>query len=195
VYIKACDNMRRDFKYSKMNSLTLSMCEMRKSLNEFYETKVKDIMQTRECEIPCIEENATVAVVFSILNNKDHVWVIDSKNPKQLLGVITESDTIVLLSPPVTSLQTFDKPDSRSLQYGIDLIAEEIMVKKPVTISPDEKIRDALMKMKEQKIKQLPVVDENERLIGEITVKHLIQKYSTQQEENQEKKIEIPSKN
>jgi CBS domain-containing protein len=168
---------------------------MRKSLNEFYETKVKDIMQTRECEIPCIEENATVTVVFSILNNKDHVWVIDSKNPKQLLGVITESDTIVLLSPPVTSLQTFDKPDSRSLQYGIDLIAEEIMVKKPVTISPDEKIRDALMKMKEQKIKQLPVVDENERLIGEITVKHLIQKYSTQQEENQEKKIEIPSKN
>jgi predicted transcriptional regulator len=187
--------MHRDFKYSKMNSLRLSMCEKRKSLNEFYEMKVKDIMQTREFEIPCIEENATVAVVFSMLKHKDHVWVIDSKKPKQLLGVITESDTIVLFSPPVTSLQTFDKPDSRSLQYGVDLTAEEIMSKKPVTISPDEKTRDVLKKMKEQKIKQLPVVDENERLIGEITIKHLIQKYSTQQVENQEKKIEIPSKN
>jgi len=139
--------------------------------------KVKDVMETITSEIPCIKDNADVAVVFSILHNKDHVWVVDRKEPKQLLGVITESNTIVLFSPPYTSLQTFDKPDSRSLQYGVPLTAEEIMSKKPVTTSPDEKIRDVLMKMKEQKIKQLPVVDENDMLLGEITLRHLIARY------------------
>ena len=38
--------------------------------------------------------------------------------------------------------------------------------------------------MKEQKIKQLPVVDENERLIGEISLSRLIQEYSKQQAES-----------
>jgi CBS domain-containing protein len=168
------------------------MSEKRKSLNEFYETKVKDIMQTMKSEIPCINEKADVATVFNILDKKDHVWVIDSKEPTRLVGVITESDMIALLSPPLISFQSFDKPDPRSLQYGIFLTAEEIMSKKPVTASPDERIRDVLLKMKEHKIKQLPVVDENERLIGEISLNRLIQEYSKQQTEIvQKKKIEI----
>jgi CBS domain-containing protein len=87
----------------------------------------------------------------------------------------------VLLSPPLTSLQSFDKPDSRSLQYGEVPRVEEIMSKKPVTTSPDETIRDVLLKMKEQKIKQLPVVDENEQLISEVSLSRLIQEYSNQQ--------------
>jgi predicted transcriptional regulator len=154
------------------------MCEKTKSLNQFYETKVKNIMRTMESEIPCIEENANIATVFATLNTKDHVWVIDSKKPKHLLGVITESDTIMLLAPPLTSLQTFDKPDSHSLQYGVVLTAGEIMSKKPVTTSSDEKIKDVLMKMKEQKIKQLPVVNENNQILGEISLSHLIKEYS-----------------
>ena len=153
------------------------MSEKKKSLNEFYELKVKDLMETITSEIPCIEDKTNVAIVFSILHNKDHVWVVDSKEHKHLLGVITESDTIVLFSPPYASLQSFDKPDSRSLQYGVTLTAEEIMSKKPVVTSPDEKIRDVFMKMKEQKIKQLPVVDENNKLVGEITLHHLIIRY------------------
>ena len=52
------------------------------------------------------------------------------------------------------------------------------MSKKPVTASPDETIRDVLVKMKEQKIKQLPVVDENDQFIGEISLNHLIKEYS-----------------
>jgi CBS domain-containing protein len=156
------------------------MSEKKKSITDFYETKVKDIMQTNKSEIPCIEEKAEVASVLSSLNKRDHVWVMDSKEPTQLVGVITESDTIALFSPPLTSSQSFDNPDTRSLQFGVILTAEEIMSKKPVTASPDEKIRDILVKMKEQKIKHLPVVDENIRLIGEISLSRLIQEYSKQ---------------
>jgi predicted transcriptional regulator len=168
------------------------MCEKNKSLHEFYEKKVKDIMQTTRSAMPCVDEKAEIVTVLSLLMHKDHVWVMDSKEPGQLLGVITESDTIMLFSPPLTSDQSFEKPDSRSLQFGESLLAEEIMSKKPVTTSPDETIREVLLKMKEQKIKQLPVVDENERLIGEVSLNRLIQEYSKRQAESiKMKKTEI----
>lgn len=172
--------MLRDFKYSLMNSFQETMSETRKSLLEFYEMKIKEIMQTSKTKLSCVNENADVTTVLSILNTTDHVWVVDSTEPTQLLGVITESDTMVLLSPPVTSLQTFDKPDSRSLQYGEVLLAEEIMSKKPMTASPDETIKDVLLRMKEQKIKQLAVIDEHQQLIGEISLRILIQEFSKQ---------------
>jgi CBS domain-containing protein len=156
------------------------MSETRKSLHEFYEMKVKDLMQTMKSKLSCVDEKADVTTVLSILKTTDHVWVMNSTEPTQLLGVITESDTLVLFSPPLTSLQSFDKPDSRSLQYGEVLLAEEIMSKKPVTTSPDETIRDVILKMKEQKIKRLAVVDESLRLIGEISLRILIQEYSKQ---------------
>jgi len=156
------------------------MCEKNKSLREFYELKVKDIMRTPKSDLPCVDEKADVTTVLSLLIHTDHVWVMDCTEPAQLLGVITESDTIVLLSPPLTSLESFDKPDSRSLQFGERLLAEGIMSKKPVTTSPDETIKDVLLKMKEQKIKQLPVIDENQRLIGEVSLSRLIQEYANQ---------------
>jgi len=162
------------------------MCEKGKSLTDFYETKVKDIMQTAKSEIPRIEDNAEVAQVLSSLKNGDHVWVMDSKEPTQLVGVITQSDTIALFSPPLTSSQSFDSPDPRSLQFGVILTAEEIMSKKPVTASPDEKIRDILVKMKEQKIKHLPVVDNYGQLIGEISLSRIIKEYSKQQKDKKD---------
>lgn len=168
------------------------MCEKEKSITVFYETKVKEIMQTAKSEIPQIEEKAEIARVLSSLNNRDHVWVMDSKEPTQLVGVITQSDTIAFFSPPLTSSQSFDSPDSRSLQFGIPLTAEEIMSKKPVTASPDEKIRDILAKMKEQKIKLIPVVDDYGQLIGEISLKRIIQEYSKHMAyTNQKEKREV----
>ena len=160
-----------------MNSCMEKMCEQKNSLHEFYELKVKDLMLTKS-DLLCVNEKTAIETVLSLLIHKDHVWVMDSTEPTHLLGVITESDTIVLLSPPLTSLQTFDKPDSRSLQFGDVPRVEEIMSKKPVTASPDETIRDVLLMMKEQRIKQLPVVDENEQFIGEVSLSCLIEEYS-----------------
>ena len=177
--------MLRDFKYSKMNACMEKMYEKKNSLHEFYELKVKDIMLTKT-DLPCIDEKTDFETALSLLIHKDHVWVMDSTEPTQLLGVITESDTIVLLSPPLTSLQTIDKPDSRSLQYGDVPHVEEIMSKKPVTISPDEKIRDILIKMKEHKIKHLPVVDKNNKLLGEISLNRLMKEYTKHMTQNTE---------
>jgi predicted transcriptional regulator len=159
------------------------MSEKGKSLSGFYETKVKDFMQTAKSEIPRIEDDADIMRVLSVLLNKDHVWVMDRREPTQLVGVITQSDTVALFSPPLTSSQSFESPESRSLQFGEITIAEEIMSKKPVTVTVDEKIKDLLIKMKDQKIKHLPVVDDYGQLIGEISLLHIIQEYTKLQNE------------
>lgn len=153
------------------------MCEKGKSITEFYETIVKEIMVTDKSDVPRIVEDVEISSVLPILNEKDHVWVMDRGEPTQLVGLITESDTISFFSPPLTSTQPFDGPDPRSLQFGETLTAKEIMSKKPVTVSPNEKIREIIVKMKEQKIKHLPVIDEQGQLIGEILLHDIIQHY------------------
>ena len=154
------------------------MCENQKPITKFYETKVKDLMQKEKAGIPHIEETADIALVLSILKTNDHVWVMKNTEPTQLVGVITTSDTLAFFSPPLTSELSFDSPDPRSLQFSIQLTAEEIMSKKPVTASPEETLRDILLKMKEQKIKHLPVVDDYDSLIGEVSLHLIIKEYS-----------------
>lgn len=166
------------------------MCENQKPITEFYETKVKDLMQKEKGGIPQIEETADIASVLSILKTNDHVWVMKNTEPTQLVGVITTSNTLAFFSPPLTSELSFDSPDPRSLQFGIQLTADEIMSKKPVTASPEETLRNILLKMKEQKIKHLPVVDDYDSLIGEVSLHLIIKEYSKHfSQVNQKEKI------
>ena len=55
------------------------------------------------------------------------------------------------------------------------------MSKKPITTTPDEKITEVLEKMNRYRVRRLPVVDQNNVLVGEITLHHLIYKYHTEQ--------------
>jgi len=154
------------------------MANNKKFITDLYDLNVKDIMKNIKSGIPFIEKNADIAFILSILNKKKHVWVVDGKDTLHILGVITESDTLMLFSPPYTPMQSFDKPTLQSLQYGLSITAEEIMSKNPIKISPEEKIKDIIIMMKQYKVKQMPVVDENNRLLGEITLHHFIDKYN-----------------
>jgi predicted transcriptional regulator len=154
------------------------MSETQKILSDLYQTKVGDLLETIERDTSVVEQTADSSHVLSLLCKKNHVWVIKDTTTRQLVGVITESDTIQLFAPPYTPFQSFEKPSLQSLQYGRPITAEDIMSKQPVTTKPDEQILEVLAKMRQHKIKQLPVIDENAQLIGEISLSHLIQEYS-----------------
>jgi CBS domain-containing protein len=160
------------------------MSEKHSVITELYELKVKDLLEPIDAKLAYVEQTDAVEQVFLLLGKKNHVWVVDDSIALHVLGVITESDTLQLFAPPYTPLQSFDKPTLQSFQYGLAMTAEEIMSKRPVTIDPNEKIIEVIAKMKQHKIKQLPVVDENERLIGEISLSGLIQEYSKRQAES-----------
>jgi predicted transcriptional regulator len=162
------------------------MVEKKKFITDLYELNVKDIMKNIESGIPFIEKNADITSILSTLNKKKHVWVVDSKENLHIQGVITESDTLMLFSPPITPMQSFDKPALQSLEYGLTTTAEEIMSKNPIKVSPNEKIKDIIIIMKQHNIKQIPVVDEKDKLLGEITLHHFINKYNKEKPKNVE---------
>ena len=169
------------------------MSEKHSVITELYEFKVKDLLEPTNAKISYVGKTDTIEHVFLLLGKKNHVWVVDDSIALHVLGVITESDTLQLFAPPYTPLQSFDKPTLQSFQYGLTTTAEEIMSKRPITADLNEKIIDVIAKMKQHKIKQLPVVDENERLIGEVSLSRLIQEYSKQHAESiKMKKTEIP---
>ncbi|MDH7506972.1 MAG: CBS domain-containing protein [Candidatus Thermoplasmatota archaeon] len=134
-------------------------------------------MKNIENDVPFVEKNTDIAFVLSTLNKKNHVWVVDNQETLHVIGVITKSDTLSLFSPPYIPEQSFDKPTLQSLQYGLSITAEEIMSKNPIKASIEEKVKDIIIIMKQHKIKQIPVVDENDKLLGEITVHDFIEKY------------------
>ncbi|RLF57375.1 MAG: CBS domain-containing protein, partial [Thermoplasmata archaeon] len=52
-----------------------------------------------------------------------------------------------------------------------------VMNKDPITIKPGEKIVDVLQKMIKHRIRRLPVVSKDNKILGEITLQHLIHKF------------------
>ena len=147
-----------------------------KLIKEFYELKVKQLMDKRVWDLPMIEEKGNIDHVLAILGGRNHIWVVKDMDSKQLAGVITEHDVLSILAPKHLPSYVFGMPNVSSIQHGTAKTAEDIMTDRIKTSSPDEKIIDALMKMVKYQLRRLPVI-EDKKLVGEITLHQLIRKY------------------
>ena len=152
------------------------MVKPNKLITDFYNLKVKQLMDKRVWDLPIIEEKEDISHILNILSGRHHIWVVNDKEKKELVGVITEHDVLSILAPKRLPAYVFGVPDIRSVQYGTVENAEDIMSTKVITCKPDDKIVDVLAKMTRYKMRRLPVV-ENKKIIGEITLHHLIRKY------------------
>ncbi len=147
-----------------------------KLITDFYELKVRQLMDRRVWDLPIVTEEEDISNVLNILGARNHIWVVKDKKDKELVGVITEHDVLSILTPKHLPAYVFGMPDVRSIQYGTANKAKDIMSYKVITCSPDEKIIDALAKMMKNRLRRLPVV-EDRKLIGELTLNQLIRKY------------------
>jgi len=85
------------------------------------------------------------------------------KNGK-LVGIVTDRDIKSITSPKAFSMDMYE------FYYIIsNLKVKDIMTANPIYVHPDDDIEKATILMLENKISGLPVVDENEKLIGIIT--------------------------
>ena len=153
------------------------MAKEKKVIPEFYEIIAKDIMDMRIGDMPLIEEDARIDCVLATLTGSDHVWVVESKGSKKLVGIITEHDILDIFSPR-KEVSFFGLPSKKSLHYETFEKAGHIMSRNPIRCSPEEKVEDALNKMIDHRVRRIPVV-ENSEIIGEITLHHLIRKFYT----------------
>ena len=136
-------------------------------VSEFYELKVNQLMDKRVWDLPIVEKKEDVYHVLNILSARNHIWVINNKEKRELVGVITEHDVLSILSPKKFPSYVFGIPDIRSIQHGTAKTAEDIMRNKVISCESDEKIVDVLEKMTNHGLRRLPVLDDR-KIIGEI---------------------------
>ena len=126
-------------------------------------------------DLPLLEKDASIDRVLSMLTVDDHVWIVESKGSKKLVGIITEHDILNIFSP-TKKVSYFGLPDRMSLHYETFEKAEQIMSGNPVICEPDENVEDALNKMVRHRIRRIPVV-KNDEMIGAITLHQLVGKF------------------
>jgi acetoin utilization protein AcuB len=88
--------------------------------------------------------------------------VVDKKG--KLVGIVSERDLLYTSPSPATSLNVWE------LQYLLSKVrVQEIMTPDVITTTPDTPIENASHSMVEHKIGGLPVVDEEDHVVGVIT--------------------------
>jgi len=143
---------------------------------DFYNLTVEQVMDKRVWDLPLIEEKDDIHKVLNILGARNHIWVIDNKENKKLVGVITEHDVLSILAPKKFPTYVFGMPDIKSIQYGTAKTAGDIMATKVVDCVKEDKIIDVLQRMTTYRLRRLPVLKDKE-IIGELTLNQLIRKY------------------
>lgn len=148
---------------------------MELKLREIHEKKIKDILDKRlTLNLPILERSASISSLLSILAARDHVWVVEERGSRKVVGVITEKDILRLLSPARLPKYVFGKKYGVSIEYGTATKADDIMCGQLITCSPEDKVGDALQKMVNAGLRRLPVMKGDE-IIGEITAHYIIQ--------------------
>ena len=106
--------------------------------------------------------------------------VVDER--RKLLGIIAEEDLLAKLFPEYDDLEATlgklndDEQIKEKLGKLKKLTAEKIMSKRIVFTRPDTEVMRALSRMIVRKVRQLPVVDDDDRLVGMISKSDIFRK-------------------
>lgn len=125
-------------------------------MKEIMDVKVKDIM-TKDVVSVSPEEGVVEAFEILLKYKISCLPVVD--NDKKVIGIITTTDIGYNL--------IIDK-------YTLDTRVSDVMTKNVVTVSPEDSIVEAIKKMDmfgngQEIINQLPVTDEEKKLVGIIS--------------------------
>lgn len=113
--------------------------------------KVKDLM-TKNVEF--VMPDATISEVAQIMEQSDVGIVPVCDEEKRLVGVITDRDIVI----------------RNVAKNRGDIRVEEIMSKRITTASPNEDIYNISKKMAKHRIRRIPIVEENNVLVGVVSI-------------------------
>lgn len=114
-------------------------------------TKVRDVMTMRPRSVT---PDTPLSQVAELMEAED-VGVVPVVEGDRLVGMVTDRDIVV-----------------RAVAKGKDprgMPAAEISSRELVTVEPDRNLSDALQLMARYQVRRLPVIDEDERLVGVVS--------------------------
>ena len=104
-------------------------------------------------------------------NHIRHLPVVDQNH--QLIGIVTDRDIRSAL--PYNFIKDSCSPEQR--EEICALTVKDIMTADPITVSPTYTIQDALLMIQNSKVGALPVVEEDGRLSGILSVRDLLRAF------------------
>jgi len=143
-------------------------------MEEFYKIEVKEIMIPLH-KTPYIEENAGWVVFLRKLSVRAHAWVVNNTEEMKVVGVVTEHDMLRSIIPPGQKKERILGVSKDHILHK-ESVVQDIMTHNPVVCSPEGTVADVLKKLSSFDIRRLAVVDENKRLLGEVTIQRLLKK-------------------
>jgi len=121
---------------------------------------VKHLMHTGD-ELPKVSPNTPMNQVLYEISNKRLGLTTIVDEQEHLLGIFTDGDLRRLID--------------RQQGFDVNLPVSEVMTKKPSTISQEARAVEALQQLNLKKISQFVVVDDQNKVIGVISMHDLIQ--------------------
>ncbi len=143
--------------------------------------KVKDIMITN---VKSIHSDTPVCQAFDILSKEglSGMPVVDDTNT--LVGVFTEKDIIRYILPGyLQQVGSFIYQDiSKAIKNKVQELFQQktvahVMRKEVVTISPDASLAEAARVILIEKIRRLPVIDKDRKVVGIIARQDIVKAF------------------
>ncbi|MGV9172190.1 MAG: CBS domain-containing protein [Promethearchaeia archaeon] len=130
-----------------------------KNIEQFGELKVKDVM-IKEPYFTYPDEKISKTELYMLKKKIGGLPVINDVRIKQVIGIITQRD--IRLARFALSL---DSPYT---------LVRDLMTANPYCAKEDNTIKGALEKMFKYSIERLPVVDDDDRLVGLLLQKQIL---------------------
>ena len=114
-------------------------------------TKVRDVMTAGPV---CVTPDTPVSVVAEVMES-DNIGSVPVVENDRLTGVITDRDIVV-----------------RAIAQGKDprgMPVREIYSRDVIAVTPDDKLKDVVSIMADNQVRRIPVVDEENHLVGVIS--------------------------
>lgn len=125
--------------------------------------KLRDLLNTKDFKyrtVVTVGQNETVSVVIQKLVEHDRGSLSVCNNEGKLVGIITERDIV-------------RKCFSRDVAL-VDIKVQDVMSKQVVIGNPEDDLGYAITVMKEKRIRHLPIVDNQNKVTGMISMRDLL---------------------
>lgn len=124
-------------------------------------------------DVVTIRPDASILEAQNLLarNMIRHLPVVTEDNT--LIGIVTDRD--IRSAMPSTLLSASEK--AAEAERFAALKVEEIMTRNPATVSPTQTLEDAIMLMQKMKVGAFPVVDQDGKLQGIISIRDLLRAF------------------
>jgi len=126
---------------------------------------IQDVMTKR---VVTIEMDDKLSVVKDIFENSKfhHLLVIEED---KLFGVVSDRDLLKALSPNIGTMTETYK-DAATLNKKV----HQIMTRKPITLTPNATVKDAINLFNTHRISCIPIVDEDFRPVGIVSWRDIL---------------------